>query len=247
MKIGLLIPTTSNGRNWQHITQTYLYNLTLRSFQHIYDKEHKYIFYIGIDRGDKIFDNHKIQSLIITLVSQLENCSLKFIYMDGIEKGYLSKMWTHLFKVAYDENCEYFFQCGDDIIFKTKGMFNAVINQLINKNNIGVTGPANNNSRILTQTFVSRKHMDIFGFYFPEEIYNWCIDDWINYVYQPNFFYPEINHYCSNEGGSPRYLIDNDTEFTNHKWALLREKTIKIVNIYKPKLINYINTNFHTS
>jgi len=89
--------------------------------------------------------------------------------------------------------------------------------------------------------------MDIFGFYFPEEIYNWCTDDWINIIYQPHFFYPETHHYCSNEGGPPRYLIDNDDEFTTQKWDLLREKMIQIVNIYKPKLISYIKSNHHIS
>ena len=167
--------------------------------------------------------------------------------MDNIDKGYLSKMWNYLFKSAYDDQCDYFFQCGDDIIFKTKGLFNALIKQLLNNNNIGVTGPANNNPRILTQTFVSRKHMDIFGFYFPEEIYNWCTDDWINYIYQPNFFYPEVSHYCSNEGGKPRYSIDNEEIFTQEKWVLLHKKTIKIVDLYKPKLINYIESNLHIS
>ena len=80
---------------------------------------------------------------------------------------------------------------------------------------IGLTGPINNNNRILTQSFVSRKHMEIFGFYFPEELINWGIDDWYNYVYQPNYFYPLKNHFCSNDGGAPRYDIDGDPEFMN--------------------------------
>ena len=68
--------------------------------------------------------------------------------------------------------------------------------------NIGLTGPINNNHRILTQSFVSTmQHMEIFGWYFPEEIINWCCDDWYNLVYQPNYFYPLINHFCGNYGG----------------------------------------------
>ena len=169
MKIGILIPVTSNYRNWNTILETYLYNLTLRTFASIYDNEHTYIFYIGIDRNDTIFDNIKIQKLFETLVAQLEGCSIKFIYMDNINKGHTSELWNKLFKQAYDENCDYFFQCGDDIVFKTKGLFNTCIQILQQHNNIGVTGPANNNNRILTQTFVSRKHMDIFGFYFQKK------------------------------------------------------------------------------
>ena len=29
-------------------------------------------------------------------------------------------MWNVLFKQAYDDGCDYFYQCGDDIEFKTK-------------------------------------------------------------------------------------------------------------------------------
>ena len=243
MKIGILIPVTSAGRDWTHLLQTYLYNLTLRSFQQIYDKEHTYIFYIGIDRGDRVFDNIKIQQLLQTLVLPLEGCCMKFSYMDNINKGHLSVMWNKLFQQAYDEECDYFFQCGDDIIFKTRGLFNACIKKLEQHNNIGVTGPANNNNRILTQTFVSRKHMDIFGFFFPAEIYNWCVDDWINDVYKPDLFYPEITQYCSNEGGKPRYLINNDQAFNRNKWHQLRIQTAQLVEKYKKNIINYLSAN----
>ena len=80
---------------------------------------------------------------------------------------------------------------------------------------IGLAGPINNNSAILTQAFVSRKHMDIFGWFFPEEIINWCCDDWYNHVYRPNYFYPLRQHFCSNEGGEPRYMINNDVFYNN--------------------------------
>ena len=42
----------------------------------------------------------------------------------------------------------------------------------------------------MTQSFVSRKHMEIFSVYFPPEIVNWCCDDWINFVYYPKYIYP---------------------------------------------------------
>ena len=55
--------------------------------------------------------------------------------------------------------------------------------KLEENNNIGLTGPINNNSSILTQAFVSRRHMLIFGWFFPEEIKNWYCDDWYNIIY----------------------------------------------------------------
>ena len=154
-------------------------------------------------------------------------------------------MWNVLYTKAYNDSCDYFYQCGDDIIFCTKGWVNDSISILQQHNNIGLTGPYNNNPHILTQAFVSRKHMDIFGYFFPENIFNWGCDDWYNYVYKPNHFFPLKNHYCSNEGGEPRYVIDNNTSFTSNyveNITTLRARTQGQGINDRIKIINYINT-----
>ena len=78
-----------------------------------------------------------------------------------------------------------------------------------------MAGPINNNNRILTQAMFTRKHMEIFGFLFPEEIINWCCDDWYNFVYSPKNLFALKNHFCNNKGGKPRYYINNDSKFSN--------------------------------
>ena len=50
-------------------------------------------------------------------------------------------MWNILFRHAYDENCEYFFQCGDDMIFATNGWVNDCIEILKKHKGFGLTGP----------------------------------------------------------------------------------------------------------
>ena len=221
MKIGILIPTTTNNRKWNSYNDTYLHNIMLRSFLLSYDEEHEYIFYLGIDKGDKIMDNINTINQINSLKNAYKNIDFQFIYMTGIAKGHLTIMWNRLFKKALDDECDYFFQCGDDIKFKTKGWINDSIKILSENNNIGISGPNNNNYEIITQSFVSRKHFDLFGYYFPEELINWYCDDWINLVYkQINAFYPLKNHYCANNGGEPRYnihnlVINNDNSFFN--------------------------------
>ena len=210
MKIGILIPATSRGRDWKTYKECYLFNNTLKTFILTYDKENEYKFYIGIDREDKIYDNKENKDNIKRFISIIKNVDIEFYFMDGIKKGHLTIMWNKLFKQAYDENCDYFFQCGDDIEFKTKGWVNDCISVLKHHNNIGLTGPLNNNMRILTQSFVSRKHMELFSYYFPPEIINWFCDDWINDVYRGiNRFYPLQKHICFNIGGQPRYNINN--------------------------------------
>lgn len=214
MRIAILIPSTSRGRDWSSVKDTYLFNHTIKTLGITYDKEHEYRFYIGIDRGDAVYDKPDVKHYLDKFVGVIKNCSIEFMYMDGITRGHLTVMWNRLFSKAYDDGYDYFFQCGDDISFETVGWVNSCIETLQIANNIGMTGPVNNNTRILTQSFVSRKHMEFFGFYFPEEIINWCCDDWINIVYHKvGHFYPLRQHYCSNVGGQPRYDINNDVGF----------------------------------
>lgn len=233
MKIGLLIPCTSKNRNWVTYLDSYLYYLTLKTFLNTYDKEHSYVFYIGIDRGDKIYDDRIQCENIKRFVSVMKNVSINFNYMDGIEKGHLTKMWNSLFRTAYDDGCDYFFQCGDDISFRTKGWVNECIKTISSAKDLGMSGPINNNPYILTQTFVSRKHMDIFGYYFPEEIINWYCDDWINEVYKKKgLFFPLLNHFCENLGGDPRYNINNDDNFSINspfKKAVIKNACLELV------------------
>jgi hypothetical protein len=234
MNIALLIPSTSRGRDWSSVKETYLFNYTLKTFGITYDKEHHYRFYIGIDRGDPIYDKTEVREYLERLVGIIKNVTIEFIYMDGITRGHLTVMWNRLFKKAYDDGNDYFFQCGDDISFETKGWVNACIEELQKSDGIGMTGPLNNNARILTQSFVSRKHMEIFGFYFPETIINWCCDDWINEVYKRvGKLYPLHDYLCVNMGGQPRYDINNDAGF-RFKFAksleTLRANTSKLAN-----------------
>ena len=249
-KVALLIPSTSKGRpEWSNIKDTYLYNYTLKTFLTTQDKEHEYVFYIGIDDDDRIYANETEQAQIERFSLVFKNVSFQFISMDGIQKGHLTAMWNRLFEKAYEDECDYFYQTGDDILFKTSGWVNDCIYTLEENNNIGLTGPINNNARILTQAMVSRKHMEIFGWFFPEEIQNWCCDDWYNWVYQPNYFYPLKQHFCSNEGGQPRYTINNDRNFQRNmktyqrKTMNLRRETFEMATRHKKLIEYYINKN----
>ena len=219
-KIAFLIITTSNKRdNWVTIKDSYLYNMTLKTFLMTQDKENLYKFYIGIDANDRIFDKKDQQEEIIRFSKAFPNIEFEFIVYNNneIPKGHHTIMWNVLFKKAYDDNYDYFYQCGDDIVFKTKGWINDSISMLRSKNNIGLTGPINNNNRILTQSFVSRKHMEIFGLYFPVEIRNWFCDDWINGIYKKiDKWFPLENHTCINMGGDPRYTINDNKTFTDN-------------------------------
>lgn len=204
LKIGILITSTSNGRDWKSGEETYLYSM-LKSLYDTLDKEHEYYLYIGIDRDDKVLD----KSSYMDLIRARTPYQTLFIYMDNIAKGHLTVMWNKLFSRAYADGCNYFYQCGDDIVISKGGWVNACIRTLVANKDIGVTGP-NDGFPFLTQNFVSRKHYNIWGFFFPADIINWYCDNWIADVYRSiQSYIPLKSHTLKNNGGT-RYSPDDN-------------------------------------
>jgi hypothetical protein len=230
---------------WNSYKESYLFKHTLKTFIITYNKEHSYKFFIGIDRNDSIYDNEEIKGEMKRFIGIIENVEIEFIYMDGVKKGHLTVMWNNLYDIALEEEYEYFFQCGDDIEFSTKNWVNDCLEVLKKTDGIGLVGPINNNPRILTQSFVSRKHKELFGYYFPPEIINWFCDDWINEVYKKiGHFYPLKNHFCNNVGGQPRYEINNDTTFRmmfNQNMSMMRKNVSILAEKDAKKAIEKIN------
>ena len=195
--IGVLIPSTTRNRTWKTLEETTLFSIFFPSFFSTYCNQFKYTIYLVIDDDDPILTTTNSRSQLDKYVSIMQNTSIQYISANGIQKGWVTHMWNRAFKKAYDDGCDYFFQSGDDIEFHSSGWVSNSIQQLKRHRDIGLTGPLDygrmhhgskdtqpGGSRFIqTQSFVSRKHMEIFGFYFPEEIKNWFCDDWMTKVY----------------------------------------------------------------
>lgn len=241
-KIGILVPATSRGRDWKNIKDTYLYNIFLKSFFTTYSKEHSYTIYLIIDPDDPVFDTEESKSYINKFLSLMQNTSLKILYSTNINKGHVTEMWNKCFHTAYNDGCDYFYQCGDDVQFLTKNWVNIAIKLLKKHNDIGVTGPLdggriNCTKFILTQTFVSRKHMEIIKNYFPPEIINWFCDDWITYLYYPKYLYKMNGYYIQNIGGKPRYDVVGEQ---GEAWQKMTQKTMDLIKEAMPKLVTLV-------
>ena len=247
-KIGLLIPSTSRGRYWSNIFESYLYTHLIKTLINTYNEEHNYIIYTVVDDDDKIYSNFEEKNKLKKYLSTVKNLDIKFLSSNGIPKGHVTLMWNRAFKHAYDEKCDYFFQCGDDIKFINKNWVNSSIQLLKKHNNIGLTGPldyirwkSNVNSRpggkrfIQTQSFVSRKHMDLFQYYFPPEIKNWYCDDWMTNIYYPKYYY-YMDKFIINDGGTPRYEVIGSLNRDDP----IRRKCFELVNKHKKDILNYI-------
>lgn len=209
MKVAFLIPITSNHRNWKNIVDCYLLNYTFKSFLNTKNNENEYAFYIGFDHDDTFFTNH------INELQQIFNdhsIKLNITLYENIPKGHVTIMWNVLYQKAYDDNYDYFFQCSDDIEFRTQHWINDSIHALQSNDNIGVSGPNNVDigNTTLTQAMVSRKHMELYGYFFPPYIVNYYCDNWISEVYFPSHSFKLNHHYAPNLGGTPRYNVSWD-------------------------------------
>lgn len=224
-KVAILILSNTKNRNWNTMEETYLYN-TIISLANTLCKNHHYKIYIGIDHDDELLISNE-DNFSKTTLNNIHNSSVQFVHYTNIKKGHVTKMWNILYDMAYHDDYEYFYQMGDDINFLNQGWVTKSIENLKQNGDIGLTGPIILHSKTsfgntLTQSFISRKHKEIFGYLFPEEIINWYCDDWINEVYKKYHsgkYYKVMTEYKSinnsGAGGTERYQIVNMRDKVN--------------------------------
>jgi len=226
MKIAIIIPSTTNNRDWKCITETYLWN-SIISFISKYNPEYEYKFYIGVDKDDEIYTDKKQRQKIYDLCKTWKNVNIQFYpFLEEIPKGHVTLMWNILYKKAIEEFNDYFWITGDDIIYCTDGWLDRCITALKSTKNLGAAGCYNGNSRILTQFLVSQTHYAIFNFAYNPKIKNWGCDDHLHNLYSPNFLHI-VPGACINAGGDPRYEIDHSYQQKLNN--LVKEDRLKLL------------------
>ena len=250
-KIGILIPSTNRGLNCKNYKDTPFYKIFLKYFIKSYDRSGKFHFkiYIVVDKDDPIYSNRNEMIKLKKFIDLVKFLDIAFFWSEGIEKGHVTEMWNRAFYEAYKDGCEYFYQSGDDICIMDRGWEVGFIGALKKMNNLGVVGPFDfgrflyekeNNVKqkfLLTQSFVSRLHYEIFGFYFDPEIKNWFCDDWITYVYgQLGRMQCSKHLRIQNMGGDPRYVPVGEGD----EWKPMSEKCKKLIHNGGEKIKKFI-------
>jgi len=228
-KIGVLIPSTTNMRDWNCITDTYLYK-SIISFVSKSNSDYSYKFYIGIDKDDKIYSDKSQRRKIYDLCSTWNHINIQFYPVEETQapKGHVTIIWNILYKKAIEEHCDYFWACGDDIIYCDDGWLEDCIQELKKTKHLGTAGTYNGNGRIITQFLVTQTHYAIFNRLFPPQIRNWYCDDYMNELYSPNFLHI-VNKRCINAGGEPRYKVQQAPFYKD----LVKEDKIKLLSFIK--------------
>ena len=166
----------------------------LPSFVRTVDCGFRYAVVLGYDVGDKFWDlgdgatlarawfDENVKSVLAAANVEAE---LRFAVVDNkIKKP--GPVFTAITRHAYYEaKADYIYRVNDDTEFKTKWA-RPFVNALASMGNVGAVGPLcrQGNTAILTHDFTHRTHMDIFdGAYYPPELSDWWMDDWITGVY----------------------------------------------------------------
>lgn len=180
-----------------HPRDLFLFKINIKSLQETLSCGFKFIQVLGYDIGDKYFDNEINQKIIkdyfynhITLPLKEKHhidFTLELVPFENKEKK-PGPIFNHIARHAYNNlNSTYFFRINDDTEILTKDWAKSM-SQILEKRApiYGVVGPRchEGNTEIFTHDFVHRTHMEIFDqYYYPKELTNWWLDDWITHVY----------------------------------------------------------------
>jgi hypothetical protein len=209
MKIGVLVPVCSRKQDWKTYEECYLHRALLPSFEETKSDGYEYVFYVGVDDDDVFFleNADKLPGVVVVL----SDC-----------RHAPARAWNRLFRRAYDDGCDYFFQLADDVVLETPGWTERFLTKLQENSNKGVVGPCHlenyegrkraGKSFVLENAFVHRTHYELFHTFYPEEIQNWYCDDWITQVYQGvlSYMFEDIRvRNLSIRTGTERYVVSH--------------------------------------
>ena len=210
MNIAILVPVCSRKQNYLSIEEISFLKYLYPSFQNTKEDGYNYKFFIGYDDDDEFYIKHS---------ESLKSITENIFCLEGCQHA-PATAWNKLAKLAYNDpvKYDYFFQIGDDVLLQTQNWTSAFINKLKQNNDIGVVGPCNLNNYngrvsqgkpyVIENAFVSKKHLEIFGYFFHPFIKNWYCDDWITEIYKNSFSEIQLDYLCRNSV-MDRYTINN--------------------------------------
>ena len=236
MTLAILISLCSKNQNWKSIDQTDFVEMFLNSWFVTHTiKDTK--FYLGFDENDEFFKDN-----IEDLKKRYPHNFFNIIELPKTCNGNPCKAWNILYEEALkDKENEYFYQVGSDIFHTIKGWDQYLINVLKKNNGVGIAGGVDkpfwlervkiNQNAILENCMVTRKHYELFGWFFPPEVKNWFSDDIITRIYLnvgSAFICPNITYINTNRVGQQtegnRYKAPHKDSYIAKNWKSIADK-----------------------
>jgi len=194
--VAVCVAATSRGTHFKvgdDLSDLALFAYLLPSFTRTAECGFRYVVSLAFDKGDPFYDSaagqqeiqdwfkvnvqRKLFEVGITCVLVLTSCENK----DKIPGPAFEAMTQAAFKMG----AEYIYRVNDDTEFMVPWTRKFVDTLQGMGSPFGVVGPSSHNTddRILTHDFVHRTHLQIFHTYYPPQLNDWYMDDWISRVY----------------------------------------------------------------
>jgi hypothetical protein len=171
-----------------------LFTVLLPSLAKTVEPGFEFRVYVGVDEGDGFYDNDNNEKTVsdwfdknVASPAHKQGVMVTLKILVFSNKAHKpGPAFNHACKTAYQEGADYLYRVNDDSEFMTTFAKHFVA-ELGNRcpPNIGVTGPTchEGNTQILTHDFTHRQHLEIFDEYYPVELTDWWLDDWVTHVY----------------------------------------------------------------
>jgi len=189
----VIVSVSTRGLQLESIGDLVLVSSFLPGFVQTAEPGFVYWLYVGYDAGDAFMDKdtslEDLTDWFITYVTDpLEGrgiqAELRFVrFLNALKKP--GPMFNNMTRQAYLDGTTYLYRVNDDSLFVSQWA-RPLTNQLKAFGEpYGAVGPwcHTGNSDILTHDMTHRRHLDIFADYYPAQLTDWWLDDWITRVY----------------------------------------------------------------
>lgn len=218
-----------------------LFNMLLPSLMRSVECGYRYVYVLGYDVGDSYYDTDEGMAEVLRWFS--DNVE-RIMSENGIELKILpvrvnntlkkpGPVFIEMARRAYEMKADYFFRINDDteLVSRWPSSFVSALGSIHGR--VGVVGPfcRQGNQQILTHDFVHRTHMEIFEMnYYPPELVDWWMDDWISFVYGESRSFKVSNVEVLHHTGAHGRRYEVDRENSAKVGRLVKEGRIKIRN-----------------
>jgi len=199
------------------------------------------VYVLGYDVGDSYYDTDEGMAEVLGWFSDnveriMSENGIEFKILPVRVNNTLKKpgpVFIEMARRAYEMKADYFFRINDDteLVSRWPSSFVSALGSVHGR--VGVVGPfcRQGNQQILTHDFVHRTHMEIFEMnYYPPELVDWWMDDWISFVYGESRSFKASNVEVLHHTGAHGRRYEVDRENSAKVGRLVKEGRIKIRN-----------------
>ena len=192
--IAIVLGATSRNLPIPSVDNMALFTISLPSIVKTVECGFRYTVFLGYDVGDPFFDSQAGRD---TLTAWFDQHGREPLLKGGINIDLVpvrvgnpgskpGPVFNKVAERARSANADFFYRINDDTLLLTPWARAFACSLCSLGPPYGVVGPVESvRGDILTHDFVHAMHLDVFPEYYPSNLTDWWLDDWVSKVYGP--------------------------------------------------------------